>query len=93
MVAETDRAFTVRIAEARKQSEIIRGEGEGERNKVFAQAFQLDPEFFGFYRSMQAYAKSLSTQGTTLVLRPDSEFFSYFGTRRPETAAPNAPAQ
>ena len=93
MVAETDRAFTVRIAEARKQSEIIRGEGEGERNKVFAQAFELDPEFFGFYRSMQAYAKSLSTQGTTLVLKPDSEFFSYFGTRKPETAAPNAPAQ
>jgi modulator of FtsH protease HflC len=93
MVAETDRAFTVRIAEARKQSEIIRGEGEGERNKVFAQAFQQDPEFFSFYRSMQAYAKSLSTQGTTLVLKPDSEFFRYFGTLKPETAAPNAPAQ
>ncbi len=93
MNAETDRAYTVKIAEARRQSEIIRGEGDGERNKIFAQAFELDPEFFGFYRSMQAYAKSLSTQGTTLVLKPDSEFFSYFGTRKPETAAPDAPAQ
>lgn len=93
MNAETDRAYTVKIAEARKQSEIIRGEGEGERNNVFAQAFELDPEFFSFYRSMQAYAKSLSTQGTTLVLKPDSDFFSYFGTRRPDAPAPEPPAQ
>ena len=62
-----------------------RGEGEGERNKVFADAFQRDPEFFAFYRSMQAYAKSLTGQGTTLVLKPDSDFFKYFGAR-PETA-------
>lgn len=93
MVAEADRTYTEKIAGARKQSEIIRGEGDATRNKVFAQAFEQDPEFFGFYRSMQAYAKSLSTQGTTLVLKPDSEFFSYFGTRKPETAAPDAPAQ
>jgi membrane protease subunit HflC len=93
MNAETDRAYTVKIAEARRQSEIIRGEGDAERNKTFAEAFERDPEFFSFYRSMQAYAKSLSTQGTTLVLKPDSDFFSYFGTRRPDEAAPIAPAQ
>lgn len=93
MNAETDRAYTVRIAEARKQSEIIRGEGDAERNKTFAEAFERDPEFFSFYRSMQAYAKSLSTQGTTLVLKPDSDFFSYFGTRRPDAPAPEPPAQ
>ncbi len=59
--------------------EIIRGEGEGERNKVFAEAFQQDPEFFAFYRSMQAYTKSMAGRGTTMVLNPDSEFFKYFG--------------
>lgn len=86
MNAETDRTVTEKIADAQRQSEIIRGEGEAERNKVFAEAFQKDPEFFAFYRSMQAYAKSLSTQGTTLVLKPDSDFFKYFGGQ--STAAP-----
>ena len=90
MNAETDREVTVKIAEARRQSEIIRGEGDAERNRVFAEAFEQDPEFFSFYRSMQAYAKSLASQGTTMVLNPDSEFFKYFGTqqRTPEAAAP-----
>ena len=90
MNAETDREVTVKIAEARRQSEIIRGEGDAERNRVFAEAFEQDPEFFSFYRSMQAYAKSLASQGTTMVLNPDSEFFKYFGTqqRAPEAAAP-----
>lgn len=88
MNAETDRTYTVKLAEARKQSEIVRGQGDAERNRVFAGAFQQDPEFFSFYRSMQAYAKSMSTSGTTLVLKPDSDFFKYFGT---QTAAPPAP--
>jgi membrane protease subunit HflC len=104
MNAETDRSYTVKLAEARKQSEIIRGEGDAERNRVFAGAFQQDPEFFSFYRSMQAYAKSLATQGTTMVLNPDSEFFKYFGMQGvggksnktqdqlPANAAPAAPA-
>jgi membrane protease subunit HflC len=79
MNAETDRNVTEKLALARKESEIIRGVGDAERNRVFAEAFQQDPEFFSFYRSMQAYAKSLGTQGTTMVLNPDSEFFKYFG--------------
>jgi membrane protease subunit HflC len=87
MNAETDRTFTEKLAQARRQSEIIRGEGDAERNKVFAQAFEQDPEFFAFYRSMQAYAKSLTSQGTTFVLKPDSEFFRYFGTK------PGGPAE
>lgn len=91
MIAEADRTYTEKIADARKQSEIIRGEGDATRNKVFAQAFEQDPEFFGFYRSMQAYAKSLSSQGTTLVLKPDSEFFKYFGMQPKATPVP-APA-
>jgi membrane protease subunit HflC len=88
MIAEADRNFTEKIAQARKQSEIIRGEGDAERNKEFAQAFQQDSEFFSFYRSMQAYAKSLSDTGTTMVLKPDSDFFKYFGFRGQTTAAP-----
>jgi modulator of FtsH protease HflC len=93
MNAETDRTYTVKLAEARKQSEIIRGEGDAERNRVFAGAFQQDPEFFSFYRSMQAYAKSMATEGTTLVLNPNSDFFKYFGKNSSGAPAPVQPAQ
>jgi len=79
LMAEADRKYVEMISEARRQSEIVRGEGEAERNKVFAGAFERDPEFFAFYRSMQAYSKSLTGSGTTLVLSPNSEFFKYFG--------------
>ncbi|MBC8037405.1 MAG: protease modulator HflC [Rhizobiales bacterium] len=88
MNAETDRTYTVKLAQARKQSEILRGEGEAERNLVFAGAFQQDPEFFSFYRSMQAYAKSMATSGTTFVLDPNSEFFKHFGTKTNSTVPP-----
>jgi modulator of FtsH protease HflC len=81
-VAETDRTYTIKIAEARRQSEVLRGEGDAERNKVFAEAYMKDPEFFSFYRSMQAYAGSLGTEGTTLVMDPKSDFFKYFGTQK-----------
>ena len=79
--AETDRAFIERTANAQRQSEIIRGEGDAERNKIFAEAFTKDPEFFAFYRSMQAYSKALANGDTTMVLDPKSDFFRYFGTQ------------
>lgn len=79
--AETDRMFIEKTAEARRKAEVLRGEGDGERNRIFAQAFQKDPEFFSFYRSMQAYSKSLANKETTLVLNPESDFFRYFGTQ------------
>ena len=79
IMAQADRAYTEKLADAQRQSEIIRGEGEADRNRIFAEAFQKDPEFFDFYRSMQAYTKSLSDSGTTMVLKPDSEFFKYLG--------------
>lgn len=88
IMAQADRAYTERLADSRRQSEVIRGEGEGERNRIFAEAFQQDPEFFAFYRSMQAYAKSLSSSGTTLVLKPDSDFFKYLGMDKAKPAAP-----
>ncbi len=90
MNAETDRSVTEMLAKARKESEIIRGQGDAERNRVFAEAFQQDPEFFSFYRSMQAYAKSLGTQGTTMVLNPDSEFFKYFGGQNASGTLPQS---
>lgn len=77
--AEADREAVELIATARRESEIVRGAGEGERNRVFAEAFQRDPDFFAFWRSMQAYRESLPGDGTTLVLTPDSEFFRFFG--------------
>jgi modulator of FtsH protease HflC len=86
IMAQADRAYTEKFADARRQSEVIRGEGEGERNRIFADAFEKDPEFFAFYRSMQAYSKSLASPGTTLVLKPDSEFFQYLGMDKAKPA-------
>ncbi|MAF96774.1 MAG: protease modulator HflC [Rhodospirillaceae bacterium] len=76
-IADKDR--TIIIADAQRQSEILRGEGEGERNRILGEAFGQDPEFFDFYRSMEAYGDALG-DGTTMVLSPDSEFFRFFGT-------------
>ena len=76
-VADKDR--TIIIAEAQRQSEILRGQGEGERNQILGEAFGQDQEFFDFYRSMEAYGEALG-EGTTMVLNPDSEFFRFFGT-------------
>ncbi len=76
-IADKDR--TIIIAEAQRESEILRGQGEGERNRILGEAFGQDPEFFDFYRSMEAYGEALG-EGTTMVLSPDSEFFRFFGT-------------
>jgi len=77
--ADADRQATVILAEANKQSELIRGEGDAQRNRIFAEAFGQDPDFFAFYRSMQAYEKGLGQGGETrMLLSPDSEFFRYF---------------
>src|SRR5687768_18222563 len=73
--ARVDREVVEIVSEARRESEILRGEGEAERNAIFADAFQRDPEFFEFYRSMAAYEQALDPAGTTMVLSPDSEFF------------------
>lgn len=76
--ARADRQVIEIKAEAQRDAEILRGEGEGERNGIFADAFGRDPEFFEFYRSMSAYSEALKEQGTTMVLSPDSVFFRYF---------------
>jgi membrane protease subunit HflC len=79
--AEADREAVELIAKARRESEIVRGDGDARRNRTFAEAFDRDAEFFAFYRSMQAYQRSLASADTVLILRPDSEFFRFFGTQ------------
>ena len=77
--ATADRQATIIKAEATKKSEQMRGEGDGERNRIFNEAFGKDPEFFSFYRSMQAYEKGLASDDTRLVISPNTDFFKYFG--------------
>lgn len=91
--AIADRQAVEIVAAARRDSEILRGEGDATRNGIFAQAFGQDPEFFEFYRSMQAYRTALGSSGTTMLLSPDSEFFNYFraDSRNGETPVPQAP--
>lgn len=75
--AQADRTVVELVSDANRQSEIIRGEADAERNNIFASAFSADPEFFEFYRSMTAYQRSLQGGNSTLVLSPDSDFFNY----------------
>ncbi|MBT3534289.1 MAG: protease modulator HflC [Rhodospirillaceae bacterium] len=79
ITADADRQRTILLADAQRSSEIIRGEGEALRNKTFADAYKQDPEFFVFYRSLQAYRTALQSGDTTMVLSPNSDFFKYFG--------------
>ena len=79
ITSTADKEVTVLLANAKKQSEIMKGEGDGKRNKIFADAFGKDPEFFAFYRAMQAYDKALIGGETSLILSPDSDFFKFFG--------------
>ena len=80
ITSTADRKVTVILANAEKQSEIMKGEGDGIRNKIFADAYGQDPEFFSFYRAMQAYETALIGGDTTLILSPDSDFFKFFGS-------------
>lgn len=96
--AIADRQVVEIVSEAARDAEIIRGEGDGERNRIFAEAFSQDSEFFEFYRSMNAYSEALADSGTTMVLSPTSEFFRYFNSAAgasgsaPASGAPAASA-
>jgi modulator of FtsH protease HflC len=90
--ARADRDVQIIIGEANKRAEEYRGEGDGTRNRVFAEAFGRDPEFFRFYRSMQAYEAGLRQGDTRMILSPNSDFFRYFGDaqgRQPAERKPN----
>ena len=85
------------VAEATAKADQIRGEGDATRNKIFADAFGQDPDFFSFYRSMQAYEASIHRNDTRMLLKPDSDFFRYFvdptgKTRGAGSAATPSPA-
>ena len=89
--SKADREATVIVADANSKAEQIRGEGDGERNRLFAEAYNKDPNFFAFYRSMTAYENGLKGNDTRFLLKPDSDFFRYFGSPAGNTA-PQPPA-
>ena len=78
ITANADRQKTVILAEATRKAQILRGQGDAARNLLLGKAYGTDPEFFAFYRSMEAYREALGGGDTTMVLSPDSEFFRYF---------------
>jgi membrane protease subunit HflC len=82
--AQADRTQVEIVSDAKRQSEITRGEADAKRNAIFAEAFGADPEFFAFYRSLNAYRGSLNENNTTMVMSPDSEFFDYLKNNRSE---------
>lgn len=87
--ARADRDVVVLRADAQRQADQTRGEGDAERNRIFAEAFNADPNFFAFYRSMQAYETGLRSADTRLILSPTSDFFRFFGQpdgKRPQPA-------
>ena len=92
--AQADRTAIELTSEANREAEITRGEADAERNRIFAEAFGADPEFFEFYSSMTAYQRSLRPGNSTMVLSPDNEFFNYLKNDNPlgvtGAAAPDA---
>jgi membrane protease subunit HflC len=99
--AKSDRDVTILVADAQSTGEKLRGEGDAERNRIYAEAFGRDPEFFSFYRSMQAYEAAMRSTDTRMLITPDSDFFRFFvdpsgktrnGAPTPAAAAPTPPA-
>jgi membrane protease subunit HflC len=90
--AIADRQKVELLAQAQRDADILRGEGDAQRNRIFANAYNADPEFFQFYRSMQSYRAALGGSGTTMVLSPDSEFFQYFSSEGQGTPGQPLPA-
>jgi membrane protease subunit HflC len=84
--ANADRQAVELVSEARREATTIRGEADAQRNAIFAEAFGRDPEFFSFFRSMQAYEQALGSDNSTMVISPDSEFFNYL--KNQDGAAP-----
>jgi membrane protease subunit HflC len=93
--ADADRQRTIIVADATREAERIRGDGDAERNRIFAEAFGRDPDFFAFYRSMQAYEEAIKAGGkggeTRMLLSPDSEFFKYFNNPNGTNASGGLP--
>jgi membrane protease subunit HflC len=90
--SRADREVTVLTADAQSKAEQVRGEGDAKRNQIFAAAYSKDPDFFNFYRSMQAYENGLKSNDTRFLLKPDSNFFRYFNSPDGKPAATPGPA-
>jgi modulator of FtsH protease HflC len=90
--AIADRQVVEFVSEAQRDSEILRGEGDAERNRIFGEAFSRDPGFFEFYRSMRAYVAALGDKSTTMVLSPNTQFFRYFNQSSPQVGGPGPTA-
>jgi len=86
--ATADRNATVMVAEARRNAQSLRGEGDAAASRIYAETYGKDPEFFAFYRSLNAYRDTFVDKRDMLVLRPDSDFFKYFN--RMNSVATNA---
>jgi modulator of FtsH protease HflC len=95
ITATADRDVVVLRGNAQRQADQTRGEGDAERNRIFAEAYGKDPDFFAFYRSMQAYENGLKSGETRMVLSPKSDFFRFFGSPSGQAATPTpaAPAR
>ncbi|PRY94006.1 protease modulator HflC [Donghicola tyrosinivorans] len=81
--AQADRTVVETLSEAEREAQTVRGEADAERNRVYAEAFGADPEFFAFYRSLQAYETALRGDNSAMVLTPDSQFFDYLRSEKP----------
>jgi len=89
--AKADRDATILIAQATAASEQVRGDGDAARNRIYAAAYERDPEFFAFYRTMQAYENALPVRNTRMLLTPNSDFFRYFGDPMGKIRGPEGP--
>jgi membrane protease subunit HflC len=89
--AQADRTAIEIVSEAERDAQVIRGESDAERNRILAEAFNADPEFFAFMRSMDAYRGSLTSDNATMLVEPDSAFFDYLHSPAPhQPPAPSA---
>ena len=91
--AQADRTVVELVSEARRESEITRGEADAQRNAIFAQAFGADEDFFEFYRSLTAYDRALQGQNSTMVISPDSEFFEFLNGSQVTSGIPVTPSE
>jgi membrane protease subunit HflC len=84
MRAEADRERTIILADANRESQIVRGEGDAKAAEIYANAYNRDPEFYAFYRSINAYKQSMGKSNDLLVVDPNNEFFRYLNQSRGE---------
>jgi membrane protease subunit HflC len=90
--AQADRTVVEIVSEANREAEIARGEADAEKNRIYAEAFGQDEEFFQFYRSLTAYTRGLKSGNTSMVISPDSEFFDYLKSSDPRAPTERSPA-